>query len=298
MMPTSTLPKITVVTPSHNSCGTILETIRSVLDQGYPLLEYIVLDTGADEAHRIISEFSPMLSYWRSHADNGQYSSIEEGFGLATGDILCWLNADDVLLPKSLFVVGEIFSQLPQVSWISTLSPGDLDSSSGIARFRRIPGFSQAAFLDGLYLPGFRRKHYWIQQESTFFRASLWRASGSRFADRNLAGDFRLWCDFFRHEVLYGVEYPLSAFRHREGQRSSALATYLADCQLHLRELRSQTNWGGLGVRRCLYSSIAKLPLLGKQLTASFGYTGWRIKNNNLQSPSRTWSVESYRYKP
>jgi glycosyltransferase involved in cell wall biosynthesis len=109
------LPRITVVTPSFNQAAYIEATLRSVLDQSYPHLEYIVLDGGSTDGSReIIERYAPRLAYWHSRKDGGQADAIATGFEMATGDILCWLNSDDVLLPGSLHRVGEYFRRHPR----------------------------------------------------------------------------------------------------------------------------------------------------------------------------------------
>ena len=212
-------PKISIVTPSYNSANLIELTIQSILDQQYPNLDYIIIDGGStDDTVEIIKKYRNSLNYWYSGKDNGQYDAINKGMSNASGEILCWLNADDMLLPRSLFIVAEIFDQLKDVEWISTLRPGIWDANSYLAKVGLMQGFSKDAFLDGLFLPGTNRVGYWIQQESTFWRRSLWEKVGSNVPDYKLAGDFALWCEFFKHTLLYGVDYPLGGFRTIKGQ--------------------------------------------------------------------------------
>lgn len=87
-----------MVTPAYKAARFIEATIRSVLDQGYPNLEYIVLDGAGDETAEILRRYDTQLAFWRSSPDDGQYTAITEGLNKATGEIVCWLNADDMLL--------------------------------------------------------------------------------------------------------------------------------------------------------------------------------------------------------
>ena len=97
------LPRITVVTPSFNQAAFLRDTIESVLGQGYPNLEYMVLDGGStDGSAEIIREYADRLAYWCSAPDGGQAAAINQGFARATGDILSWLNSDDYYLPGTL----------------------------------------------------------------------------------------------------------------------------------------------------------------------------------------------------
>lgn len=101
-------PKISIVTPSYNQGHFIEETIISIVGQGYPNLEYIVMDGGStDKTVEILKKYDKQITYWQSEKDKGQANAINNGFARATGDILMWLNSDDILLPNSLFYVAE-----------------------------------------------------------------------------------------------------------------------------------------------------------------------------------------------
>ncbi len=104
-------PKISIVTPSFNQGHFLEETIRSVLDQGYPNLEYIIIDGGSkDQSISIIRKYSDQIKYWESKLDKGQSDAIIKGMQYCTGDIFNWLNSDDYLEPGALFKIAEAFS--------------------------------------------------------------------------------------------------------------------------------------------------------------------------------------------
>ncbi|MHC1706237.1 MAG: glycosyltransferase family 2 protein [Bacteroidales bacterium] len=104
-------PKISIVTPSLNQGEFIEETILSVINQGYPNLEYIIIDGGSsDGTIEIIKKYENHLSFWVSEIDRGQSHAINKGIKLATGDIFNWLNSDDRLLPGALSAVAEAFT--------------------------------------------------------------------------------------------------------------------------------------------------------------------------------------------
>jgi len=109
-------PKISIVTPSYNQAAFLDNTIRSVLAQEYPSLEYIVMDGGStDGSVEIIRRWEDNLAFWQSESDEGQSDALRRGFSRTSGDILGWLNSDDTLEPGILNLVGGYFSSRPDV---------------------------------------------------------------------------------------------------------------------------------------------------------------------------------------
>ncbi len=229
----STWPRISIVTPSYNQADFLEETIRSVLLQGYPDLEYVVIDGGStDGSRQIIETYSPWLSHWVCEPDRGQYQAINKGFNETSGKIMAWINSDDKYAPAAFPILGQVFSRFPGVEWVSSLRRINWDARGGELRCRPLPGFSRDAFWFGEYGVGVFRSP-WIQQESTFWRRSLWRRAGKRVDDElQMAGDFDLWTRFYRHADLYGIEARLGGFRIHPGQKTErGMPLYLAEAR-------------------------------------------------------------------
>lgn len=112
-------PKISIITPSFNQGNFIEETIRSVLLQNYPNLEYILIDGGStDNSLKIINKYSAYFDFWVSEKDSGQSQAINKGLLKATGEIMTWINSDDILMPNTLHQVAEIFNNNKDISLV------------------------------------------------------------------------------------------------------------------------------------------------------------------------------------
>ncbi len=112
----SNLPLVSIITPSYNQGQFLEATLCSVLEQDYLRLEYIVIDGGStDDSLQILSRYASRLAYWESQPDRGQAHAINKGLQHAKGDILGWLNSDDLLLPGAVGRAVQVFNQYPQV---------------------------------------------------------------------------------------------------------------------------------------------------------------------------------------
>jgi glycosyltransferase involved in cell wall biosynthesis len=150
-------PRISVVTPSYNQGEFIEETIRSVLLQGYPNLEYIVVDgQSTDGAVSVIRKYAPWLTFWVSEPDRGQSHAISKGLEQSTGDIFQWINSDDVLLPSALSNVGAAWTAghaiVGPITIGTSLANADLHRNAHISALALITG--AASYLQpGVWLP-------------------------------------------------------------------------------------------------------------------------------------------------
>ena len=273
-MPQSALPSISIVTPSYNQARFLPDTIQSVLGQQYPCLEYSIVDGGSsDTSVDVIRSHEAELSYWVSEPDGGMYEAVQKGFDRSTGEIMGWINSDDVHMPWTLKTVGSIFAQLPEVRWLTTLYPLGMNECGIVVNARYGGGFDRRSFFAGANLPNGRRYFRgWIMQEGTFWRRSLWEKAGGKLdTTLKLAGDFELWSRFFQHADLYGVGVPLAAFRyHAEQKTATQLAEYLIEGEAVLsRYGRRRLGLAQSISRRILYRSVAGRPL--RKLPAGLG---------------------------
>ena len=205
-------PKISIITPVYNRVGMIEQTIQSVLGQNYPNLEYIIIDGGStDGTVDIIRKYTSQLAYWVSETDNGMYYAIMKGMVMATGEIVAWLNSDDMYHTNALNIVGQIFAQLPEVEWL-TGTPTLYNTEGLCVKTFPTQYWSWERFNRG----DFR----WLQQESTFFRKSLFDRVGGLNLQYRLAADFELWCKMFQVARLYSINTILGGFRQHGNQLS------------------------------------------------------------------------------
>ena len=209
------LPKISIVTPNYNYAGTLELTLTSVLNQHYSLLEYIVIDgNSSDHSQRILQQYSNQLAYWHSQPDQGQYFAINQGFEQSSGEIMGWLNSDDIYLPWTLHVVAEIFAQFPEIEWIIG-RPTQIQNGV-IRNVGALQPYPQEFIASGLFRGD---RLGWIQQESVFWRRSLWEKAGPLRTDLKYAADFELWTRFAEHAELVSVSCILGGFFVRQSNR-------------------------------------------------------------------------------
>ena len=171
----------------------------------------------------IIRKYQKHISWWISRRDKGVYGALNTGFSRSTGTIMGWLNASDGLHTSGLLVVGSVFASLPSVEWLTGRSTR-LNPNGMTVEIRELPSWSRYRFLAGA--------NKYIQQESTFWRRSLWeKAGGELNASYRDVGDFDLWVQFFRHARLYSVDALIGGYRfHSDAISSSNMERYNQRC--------------------------------------------------------------------
>jgi glycosyltransferase involved in cell wall biosynthesis len=209
-------PKISIITPSFNLADYLEQTIQSVVKQSYPNLEYIIIDGGStDLSVDIIKRYQKHLTYWVSEPDQGLYHALQKGFDQTTGNIMGWLNADDMLHPNALFTIARAFQDLPEIDWLQGYPT--VFNKTGSVVYHRPP----RVFKYDFYLKKYHDGQF-VQQESTYWRRGLWEKAGGYISQQyRLAGDFELWMRFFNHAPLYPTLSLIGGFRARGGQQLS-----------------------------------------------------------------------------
>jgi glycosyltransferase involved in cell wall biosynthesis len=213
--------KISIVVPCYNMEQYIEKTIQSIINQQYPNLELIIVDGGStDKTLDILSRYTKYIHLLISEKDEGQYNAINKGLSKATGDVLAWLNADDVYFPWTFEHVSIFFNNYPKQSWISGST--SLMNEKGV-----INGLNDNIITKPNYFVKngwFRSGLYgYLQQEGMFWKKELWDKVGGLNENYKLAADFELWTKFSNHSTLVSFGLPLSCFRIRQNSRSNVL---------------------------------------------------------------------------
>ncbi len=285
-------PKISIVTPNFNYSHLIEGTIRSVLVQNYPNLEYIIIDDGStDGSVEVIERYESKLSYFEHHKNQGQYPTINKGFSKATGEIYGWINSDDIYLPWTLRSVGSIFAQFPEVDWIvgnaSCLQDGVIYQVSPLTPFPR------EMIRAGLFHGG-EGGGGWIQQESCFWRRSLWEKAGVLRTDLRYAADYELWTRFAKYADLYSVSAVLGGFTYRGSQNRSRANSgpYMEEVRKVEVELRADP--------KSPEARIAKTVAIFTKTKDTFGVNKLArrlLPINRLRGPILNWNFTESRYR-
>lgn len=205
------LPLVSVVTPSFNQAAFLEDTIRSVLDQDYPRIEYLVIDGGStDGSQEIIRRYQDRLAYWSSERDQGQTDAINKGFDMAQGDVFAWLNSDDTYRPG---VIGEVVAYLR--------SHPEIGMVYGHAYYVDAEGQILAPYPTGSTdLRGLRRGVTTIPQQAMFFRSKLWRMVGPLDPSFYYAMDYDLWVRIAEVTPIALHRRPWANFRIHETSKS------------------------------------------------------------------------------
>ena len=230
-MRSTTLPKISIITPSLNQGQFIAETIESVLRQDYPNLEYIVVDGGStDGSVDIIKSFEKHLAFWVSEPDRGQTDAIIKGFKRSTGDILTWLCSDDLLCAGALWTVAGLFTADPRLDLVY----GD---TAYLFPDGRIKVKNKISFDYKMMLHAYSM----IPQPSSFFTRRIYQKAGGLDPSLHYAMDFDLYLRMGPNVRALHVPVVLSKYRlHPQSKTASGVTKFAEEWEYARRKIRNR----------------------------------------------------------
>ena len=210
----SSLPRLSVITPSYNQAAFLEMTLRSVLRQDYPNLEYMVIDgASTDGSVAIIERYASQLAWWVSEQDQGQADAINKGFARATGEIVAWINSDDVYLQGTLHKAVEALQAHPQ--WV--MVHGNMLSIDAHSQVTNEQVFGDWG-LDGLM------RFQIIGQPTVFMRRKALAKAGFLDAKFNLLLDNQLWLRIAQSGPIGHLPQLWAAARYHPGAKNVAQA--------------------------------------------------------------------------
>jgi glycosyltransferase involved in cell wall biosynthesis len=209
-----TYPCITIVTPAIGADEYLEATLRSVIYQNYPNLEFIVIEDGTScERRRILKKYESNFSWQICLPGTEVCAALNIAFAKASGEILGWLEPGDMLHVNGLAVIGGVFAALPDVEWI-TGRPFNFSPSGMPTGVKHLERWSRIRFLAG--------GNKYIHRDTTFWRRRLWERAGAALAaEYGAAGEFELFVRFFRYARLYSVEALIGGYRTHPGNHST-----------------------------------------------------------------------------
>lgn len=232
-------PKISIITPSYNQGKFIEETIRSVLLQNYPNLEYIIIDGGStDNTIEIIKKYEKWITYWVSEKDNGQSEAINKGFSRSKGDIIYWLNSDDSLMKDALYKVAISFMNgnkiiLGRVKFT--------DANGFLIRMLNNSTFTHKSLLKS-WVPT-----YVPSQPGIFFASSLIHSDELVRNDLNFCMDYELWLRISESVKVDFIGDCLANYRVHDQSKtgvSNNFETFLPELEEIRGEYFNRLSWG------------------------------------------------------
>jgi len=208
----TSVPKITVITPSYNQGQFIEETIRSVLDQHYPALEFIIIDGGStDGTVDVLRRYDSALAYWTSERDRGQADAVNRGFARATGELVIWINSDDLLMPGSLAAYAEAHVRAP-----NDVLLGDMVMFDARGRIKTVRQTNVT--FEGVVVPWLTGTT-WLQP-STAVPSVIWEKAGPLDESYRYTFDREWACRLFRIAGVTYLERETAMFRLHEDSKT------------------------------------------------------------------------------
>ena len=233
---------VSIITPSYNQARFLEQTITSVLNQDYPRIEYIVIDgNSSDGSVDIIRKFESHLAYWVSEIDRGQVDALQKGFKRATGDILCWLNSDDIYLStKVIRRVVELFEIYPQTQ---VISGGGMIIDERNKWLRKVQAEPTLASYKNL------RYRSFILQPATFFRRTV-LDTVPLDPSLHYTFDWDFWIRLAKEYNLLVVDEPWAGYRWwGENKTASGSSKRTREQVEVIRRYLGKSSWQYWGMR-------------------------------------------------
>lgn len=269
------IPRISIITPSFNQVQFIEDTILSVISQNYPNLEYIIIDGGStDNSIDIIRKYEKQLKYWVSEPDNGQSDAINKGAAFATGDLIAWLNSDDLYLPGSLDAVAQAYINHPE-----HIIAGPVINFRHGETYEQIK--NQNSLRDIETMVKFWKAGWTWHQPGIFFPKSVWDKIGGLDISLHYCMDYDLLIRFMQITSPIFVETPLARFRLHNKAKGQAAGF---ENFLYEWSLVSKRYWSSLDIE----STKEHNSYVSRQLALLIGR---RIRHRKLSSAFRAMVV-------
>lgn len=226
----TSLVSISLLTPTYNQGGFIEEAICSVLDQGYPNLQYIVVDGGStDGTLDILDKYSDRVT-WFSEPDRGQSHALNKGLRLMTGEVVGFLNSDDILLPGALAIVGKFFRNNPDAFWVTgkcrIIDQNGIEIRKAITAYKnfwlRFRSYKILSILN------------YISQPATFWRRDVVEREGYFNERLNYAMDYDYWLRVGQHYRLWLLNDYLACYRIHAKSKAGASPNAQFDTELEI----------------------------------------------------------------
>ncbi len=219
-----THPLVSIVTPSYNQAAFLERTIRSVLGQDYPHIEYLIVDGGStDGSVAVIQRYADRLAWWVSEPDRGQADAINKGFAHARGEILAWVNSDDLLAPWAVGEAVAAFQARPEAGLV--FGHGlSIDAQGRPFHLLRTGPWG----LDELMT------FHILSQPAVFFSRRVWEAAGGLDLTYHFLLDHHLWLRMAAQAPLHHVDRIWAFARYHEGAKNAAQAQRFATEALRL----------------------------------------------------------------
>ncbi len=268
--------RISIVTTTFNALPYLADTVASILQSHRTDLEYLIVDAGSSDGtlDLLTRIHDPRMRFEVLHGA-GQYEALDWGLRHTTGEVMAWLNADDLYLPWTIETVSQLFAQFPAMQWITGL-PTFLDRAGACTLLSSPSSYPRRSIANGW----FHEFAYGnLVQESMFWRRELYLHAGGLNTKYQLAGDFELWTRFARSAPLEAVNIPLAAWRKHGNNRSLVgAAAYRTEVAAITAEMPQMPAWKAWLCRQLTSRHVLRLMEWHRTpwIYYSMGQSRWR----------------------